>query len=206
MSLDRPTRFVVAWAFAPCEDGAAPWVVAQTRRRTLGGQGVPWLSDGRRVYRQAVGRVYREPHRCGRRGRPPLRATPGVGLTQVVKHRRHGRVVRVEVRRVLGEPPPCPYPAHVERLNGGLRDRLACLTRKTHAFAKGASTWDAAVTLCLFEHNWLRPHRALREPASPLPGGRRYRRRSPAMALALTDHIWSWEEFLTFRNYHYLME
>jgi hypothetical protein len=38
-----------------------------------------------------------------------------------------------------------------------LRDRLACLTRKTHAFAKRELTWDAAVALCLFEHNWMRP-------------------------------------------------
>ncbi len=74
--------------------------------------------------------------------------------------------------------------------------------RKTHAFAKQASTWDAAVTLCLFEHNWLKLHRALREPAGPLPDGRRYRRRSPAMAIGLTDHIWRWEEFLTHRSYH----
>jgi len=33
--------------------------------------------------------------------------------------------------------------------------------------------------------------------------GRRYRRRSPAMAIGLTDHIWSWEEFLTYGHYHY---
>jgi len=28
-----------------------------------------------------------------------------------------------------------------------------------------------------------------------------YRRRSPA--IGLTDHVWSWEEFLTYRHYHY---
>ncbi len=99
-------------------------------------------------------------------------ATPGVGLTQVVKHRRHGRAVRVEARRVLGELPPCPYPAHVERLNGGLRDRLGRLTGKTHAFARQASTWDAAVTPCLFEHSWLRPHWALRGAGVSAPGRR----------------------------------
>jgi len=33
--------------------------------------------------------------------------------------------------------------------------------------------------------------------------GRRYWRRSPAMAIGLTDHIWSWEEFLTYRHHHY---
>jgi hypothetical protein len=83
---------------------------------------------------------------------------------------------------------------------------LSALTRKTHAFAKKAETWDALVILCLFEHNWLRPHRALREERADLLDGRRYRRRTPAMAMGLTDHIWTWEEFLTFRHYQYPKE
>ncbi len=86
-------------------------------------------------------------------------------------------------------------PVHIERLNGVLRDRLACLTRKTHAFAKTAKTWDALFGLAVFEHNWLHPHSALRQP-STAPGGY-YERRTPAMAMGLTDHSWSWEEFLT---------
>jgi hypothetical protein len=100
---------------------------------------------------------------------------------------------------VLGEAVACPY---CERLNGVLRDRLNALTRRTHAFAKR----DALVVGCLFEHNWIRPHRALRERVEGLPGGRRYRQRTPAMAIGLTDHVWSWEEFLTFRCYQYARE
>ena len=86
-------------------------------------------------------------------------------------------------------------PVHIERLNGVLRDRLACLTRKTHAFAKSTSTWDALFGLALFEHNWLRTHPALSQP-STVPG-RYYERRTPAMAIGLTDHRWSWREFLS---------
>jgi hypothetical protein len=127
-------------------------------------------------------------------------------LTQAVKRRYQGRMVRVEVRQVLGEAVDCPYPVHEERLNGMLRDRWNALTRKTHAFAKTTGTWDARVILCLFEHNWLRPHRALREAGEGLPEGRRYRPRTPAMAIGLTDHIWTWEEFLTFKHYQYQKE
>lgn len=197
---------MVAWAFAASEDEAAPQVVSQTRLRTSGQQGVPWVSDGRAVYRREIQRVYRDPQRTGKPGRPRLVTTPGVGLTQAVKHRQGGKVVRIEIRHVLGEPIECPYVVYDERLNGVLRDRLNCLTRKTHAFAKDSRTWDAAVILCLFETNWLRAHPALREPADGLSGGRRYRQRTPAMAQGLTDHIWSWEEFLTFNHYHYHME
>jgi hypothetical protein len=132
----------------------------------------------------------------GKRGRPPLRVPAGAALTQTVKRRdRRGRVVRVETRATLGAPVAQPVPVHGERLNGVLRDRLACLTRKTHAFAKRAVTWDALLGLALFEHNWLRPHPALRQPTD-LPG-RRYEQRTPAMALRLTDHCWTWAEFLS---------
>ena len=111
-------------------------------------------------------------------------------------------MVRVEVRQVLGKAVDCPYPVHEERLNGMLRDRLNALTRN----AKTTGTWDALVILCLFEHNWLRPHRALREAGKGPPEGRRYRPRTPAMAIGLTDHIWTWEEFLTFKHYQYQKE
>ena len=170
----------------------------KTRQRTHAQKGVPWISDGKRAYPKAIGRIYRDPHRRGTRGRPPLVPTPGVGLTQAVKRRRRGRIVGVEVRRVFGEPVDCPYPVHQERLNGVLRDRLNALTRKTHGFAKRVSTWDALVVVCLFEHNWIRPHAALRERVEG-----RYRQRTPAVAVGLTNHVWSWEEFLTFRHYHY---
>ena len=206
MSQGRPTRFVVAWSFAPSEDEAAPEVVRQTRQRTHQQAGVSWISDGRAVYRREIHRTYRDPKRTGRRGRPPLVPTPGVGLTQVVKQRHKGRVVSVEARTVMGEGVSFPYLVHRERLNGVLRDRLNALTRKTHAFAKDPRTWNALVTVCLFEHNWLRAHPALREAAEGLPNGGRYRWQTPAMAMGLTDHIWSWEEFLTFRHYHYPRE
>jgi IS1 family transposase len=206
LSQDRASRFVVAWAFGATEDEVAPEVVRLTRRRTQAQAGVAWVSDGRRVYARTIRRVYRDPQRTGQRGRPPLVLREDVGLTQAVKRRVRGRVVGVETRPVLGEAVACPYCVHEERLNGVLRDRLNALTRRTHAFAKRAATWDALVVGCLFEHNWIRPHRALRERVEGLPGGRRYRQRTPAMAIGLTDHVWSWEEFLTFRRYQYLKE
>ena len=177
--------------------------MAAHRRRTAGHKGVSWVRDGRVVYRQAVGRVYRDAQRSGKRGRPRLVPTAGVGLTQAVKRRCRGKVVGVEVRCVLGSPIACPYGVHGERLNGVLRDRLNGLTRQTHAFAKRVCLWDAAVVLCVFERNWWCLRWCLRVRVDGLLDGRRYWRRSPAMAIGLTDHIWSWEEFLTYRHHHY---
>jgi hypothetical protein len=169
--------------------------VQQVHARSAG-QPVAWCSDGWGPYPRVIARTYRRPVRTGKRGRPPLRVPDGVALTQTIKHRdQGGRLLRVEIRATIGAPVAQPVPVHGERLNGALRDRLACLTRKTHAFAKRAPTWDALVGLALFEHNWLRPHPALRQP-SRAPD-RRYNQRTPAMALGLTDHPWTWTEFLS---------
>jgi hypothetical protein len=79
--------------------------------------------------------------------------------------------VRVEVRPVLGEAVDGLYPVHKERWNGVVRNRLNALTRKTRVFAKTVKTWDVLVILCLFEHNGLRPHWALREAGGGPAGG-----------------------------------
>jgi len=112
-------------------------------------------------------------------------------------------LVSVAVRATIGAAVAQPHPVHVERCNGVLRDRLACLTRKTHAFAKATATWDAALSLALFEHNWLRPHPALRRPLLAPIDQRRYLRRTPAMALGLADQPWTWLDFLTQPLPHY---
>ena len=75
--------------------------------------------------------------------------------------------------------------AHVERLNGALRDRLGALTCKTHAFAKQ----DASL-------RWAREFAAFRPQLSSVSSGvaatrdgvHRSHQRSPAMALGLTEH------------------
>jgi hypothetical protein len=202
LSQERESRFVVAWGFGSSEEAAAPGVVEQTRERTAGRRGIVWVSDGSGSYEKWVKRVYRDPVRTGRAGRPRLEATPGVGLTQVIKTREGRRIVDVRVRHCFGPNPARAHTVRIERRNGVLRDRLNCLTRKTHAFAKRDATWDAAVTLSLFEENWMRPHVALRIEQAGLPAGRKYLQRSPAMALGLTDHIWAWTEFLTRRARH----
>jgi hypothetical protein len=164
---------------------------------------VIWIRDGRPVYRRAVRQVYRDAQPTGKRGRPPLAPTPGVGWIQAVQRRHRGRMVRVEVRPVLGEAVDGPDPVHEERWNGVLRDRLNALSRKTHAFAKTVETWDARVILCWFEPNGLRPHRALREAQKACRRGG-VSAADRGQGHLLTDHIWTWEEFLTFPHHQYL--
>lgn len=208
MSIDRRSRFVVAWASGPPTAVLAETVVQTTRARTAGHAGITWISDGWAPYAETIADTYCDPVPVSTGGRQlaVLQRTPGVRLTQAIKHRRGRRLDRIEVRAVIGPVVDQPHTVHVERFNGLLRDRLACLTRKTHAFAKDAVTWDAAVSLVIFEHNWLRPHPALRQPLPERIGQRRYHRRTPAIILGLADHPWTWVEFLTRPLPHYAME
>ena len=193
---DRKSRFIVAHASGRRDEALATEAIRKAHARSRG-QPVSWCSDGWRAYPKAITRAYRRPVRTGRRGRPPLRVPEGLFLTQTIKHRdERGRLSSIETRATIGAAPAeQPVPVHTERLNGVLRDRLACLTRKTHAFAKTTQTWDALFGLTIFEHDWLRPHPALSRPSTE--PGRCYDQHTPAMAIGLTDHRWSWREFLT---------
>lgn len=169
--------------------------LTQTAARS-GYRGLRYVCDGWQSYPTLVRRLYQQPFHAGRPGRPRLVLPDDLAVTQTrkVRQRPGGRIIRVSQHTPIGQPVPGPGTVHLERCNGVLRDRLACLGRKTHAFAKCVGTWRALVGLALFWHNWLRAHPALRTPR-PTPG-RRYDPGTPAMALGLTDHIWSWEEVL----------
>ncbi|GAC1668350.1 MAG: hypothetical protein PVS3B3_38820 [Ktedonobacteraceae bacterium] len=160
------------------------------------GRALNWCSDGWRGYRDILTHAYREPVFIRRAGRPRFQVPAAVHLTQMVKHRdEHGKLLSVEIRAAIGERLLDPGTIHVERVNGTFRDRLKALTRKTHAFARRDDTWDALVALQIFDHNFHRAHQAVRQPCEL--GASRYRRRSPAMALQLTDHLWSFQDLLT---------
>ena len=58
--------------------------------------------DGLASYVTAFARVFRDPVRTGRRGRPRLVAIPGLLLGQVIKHHSGRRLVDVTRRVVLG--------------------------------------------------------------------------------------------------------
>jgi hypothetical protein len=191
---------IVAHASARPHDAAlAAAAVARAKART-GDRPFAWCGDGWREYRPVLTEAYRQVVRTGKPGRPPRRVPDELALTQRIKHcDPHGRLLSIETKATIGPPVPQPYTVRVERLNGVLRDRLNSLTRKTHAFAKIADTWDALLGLAIFEHNWLRSHPALRRPlvGPTLPQHLRFERRTPAMALALADRPWTWTELLT---------
>jgi hypothetical protein len=173
----------------------------QTTAKRTHHRPLSWYSDGWHGYAAILTQIYRQPQpRHGKSGRCKLVVPETISLTQSVKHRdERGHLLSVEIRMTLGQSSGPAGTAHLERLNGALRDRLNALTRKTHAFAKRDATWDALVHLQIFEHNFGRPHPALRLPDALPDGLHRYQHRSAAMALGLTDHLWSFHKLLTTR-------
>jgi hypothetical protein len=70
---------------------------------------------------------------------------------------------------------------NVENFNGILRERLGRLVRKTKCFAKAQRRLVCSIELFQFYWNFIKEFE---------------RGRSPALIEGLTDHVWSWSEFL----------
>ena len=124
LSLDRTSRFISALATGPRTAPLAEQVVHTTRERTAGRAGIRWLRDGWDAYQETSATIYRDAVPTGIRDWIALRLVDGVQLPQAVKERRGRRLVRVEVRAVIGAAAAQSYAVPVERLNGALRDRL----------------------------------------------------------------------------------
>jgi hypothetical protein len=137
------------------------------------------------------------------RGRPPSRKKPQAGwkYLQMVKQRRKGRVMGVKAKTIYGEEREVlkllgASTSYVERTNLTSRHMNGRLVRKTLGYSKelemlrASSIWEDAL------YNLGRALKSLRTE-NPRAGKRRWKRRSPAMAAGLTDHIWEIEELLT---------
>jgi hypothetical protein len=162
----------------------------------------PLISDGWGGYDEAMVEVWGEVPEYKGRGRPPTKKRPQAGWQhlQMVKQRQKGRVIGVqaktiygeerEVRKLLGE-----STSYVERTHLTSRHMNGRLVRKTLGYSKelemleASSIWEDAV------YNLGRALKSLRVESQE-ESGRRWTRRSPAMAAGLTDHIWEIEELL----------
>jgi transposase-like protein/IS1 family transposase len=82
--------------------------------------------------------------------------------------------------------------AFIERLNLTLRHLVAALRRRTWALAHTGQGLRWRVALAAGYYNFCRPHHALRVPL----GHGRFRHRTPAMALDVTGHCWTVQEFI----------
>ena len=212
MALDPVHRLVVSVipGARTIEDTEA--LVADFRRRTEGRLMDLMTSDDYPAYEAAILHAYGEtvtPPRTGEPGRPKAsyRAPPpGLTYATVTKRRVKGRVVEVGTRVVFGTVAAVLVAlamspvsraintAFVEREDGTDRHRNARKARKTYRFSKDWRYHEAVTYLSLYSYNFCWAVRTL----TLLDDQGRLRKRSPAMAAGLADHVWSMSEWLSF--------
>lgn len=162
------------------------------------------LVDDHRSYPAAILRAFgrvlhrRRRHGHGRRKHPALKPPPGLLVGVVHKLRdakgrvrgvrtvaRFGR--RKDIRRRIRELGigQAINTSYVERLNGILRGHQARLARRTQAVSRGAGPLQWALWIFRDLYNWAWAHGSL--------GGR-----TPAMAMGLTDRIWTVREYIRY--------
>src|SRR2546426_11638538 len=190
--------------FGPRTQETAAARVAQvvSRVRTL----PLFLTDGWKAYPtalpQVVGVVYRRRRRgkVGRKPKPRLVAPKDLFYAQVVKVRdKTGQVVEVSRRVVFGGPRRFGkqlrrrqlgtkiQTAFMERWYGTLRGLVAPLRRRTRCLSWSRVRHRGRLWLMVSLYNCVMPHKSLRQGPT---------RRTPAMAIGLTDHVWSYREYI----------
>jgi IS1 family transposase len=190
--------------FGPCNQDTAAALIAQVVART---RALPlFLTDGWKAYTaallQVLGVVYRRQRRgkVGRKPKPRLVAPQTLFYAQVVKVRNTtGHVVEVSRRVVFGGPRrfgkqlrlhqlgTTIQTAFMERWYGTLRGLVAPLRRRTRCLSWSHTRHRGKVWLVVSLYNFVLPHKSRRQGRTP---------RTPAMAIGLTDHIWSYGEYV----------
>jgi hypothetical protein len=167
--------------------------------------------DGLASYVTAFWKVFRQPIRTGRRGRPRLVLPDGFQFAQVVKHAAKRHVVGVTRRVLHGTQAGIEAvltatatgtvinTAYIERLNATFRAHLAPLTRRGRAITRTEAALTAGMWLVGTAYNFCWPHDSLRHLA-PDHAPRKWLCRTPAMVAGLTDHPWSLNELLQFQT------
>jgi transposase-like protein len=208
MAMAVPSRLWLGGVVSPKRDLALITAVVRMVRSAARSLAILVCVDGLASYVTAFGRVFRDPVRTGRRGRPRLVATAGLLLGQVVKHRAGRCVVGVTRRVVRGSSEAIAAvlvatgtgtginTAYIERLNATFRGALSPLVRRGRAIARGDGTLTAGMYLVGCAYNFCWTHDSLRV-ATAAGGGLKWRERTPAMAAGLTDHRWTMREWLS---------
>jgi transposase-like protein len=166
--------------------------------------------DGLPSYVKAFRLAFRSSYRNGKQGAPRKISWPNVAIVQVVKQRQ-GKKLTVERRIVQGcetmikslliktQVRGSINTAFIERFNATFRQRLGFLARRTRALARQPHTIESGMYLLGCVYNFCTDHKSLRLLLLVGTFGRRWVKRTPAMATALTDHRWTIHELLHFK-------
>jgi IS1 family transposase len=177
VAIDADTKLVPSYRIGPRDLQEATAFIHDLSRRVSGR--VQLTSDGLPYYVKSVRdafegevdyaqlvKVYGEPSKDERRRYSPAKCI------EAVPH------------PVYGSPDPAKIStSYIERQNLTMRMSMRRFTRLTNAFSKKVENLAAAVSLHFAYYNYCRVH-------ASLDG------KTPAMAAALTDHVWTLDELI----------
>jgi IS1 family transposase len=209
IAFDAINKIVLAYIIGKRTLPQAVSLLKEVKRITIG---IPDLfsSDQLDQYTKALLQVYGKrvyPIRKPGPGRPPHpRLVPPEDLryVQVVKQYKRYRVVKVTRKIVFGDPEKINEilaaspvsnkinTAYVERNNGTIRHMDTRCERKTFCFSKCIENHEYQLALSLAYYHLCRPHKTLTKRYGRLT--------TPFMAANLSDHIWSMNELLRFKD------
>lgn len=208
MAMAVPSRLWLGGAVSPNRDRRLIRAVAVIVRAAAKSPEVLVLTDGLSSYVKVFRKVWRQPVRTGRRGRPRLVEEEGLLLGQAVKQYERRRVIGVVHRAAVGSMEAIEAAlrttgsgtvintAYIERLNATFRARMVGLVRRTRCLAHRQELFEAGMWLVGVNYNFCTPHHSLRVEAD---GPRKWQERTPAMAAGLTEHVWTLEELMRYR-------
>ncbi|HMB06178.1 MAG TPA: hypothetical protein VKP69_20900 [Isosphaeraceae bacterium] len=211
MAYDPESRLVLCVVPGARDAACVEEVVGEVKQRT-GGRVMDLLtSDDYPAYETAILNAYGQEIETTPSGRPSRRMVPekvpppGLNYATVEKRRERGRVVAVVTRVVFGTMAALVAAlgrskvsrwintSFLERQNGTDRHRNARKVRKAYTFSKDWRVHEAMTYFTMYSYHFCWPVRTLDERDDM----GRLRRRTPAMAAGLADHVWTMREWVT---------
>ena len=186
IAMDQTNKAILSFQSGKRTADTTERFVADLRKRVLG---APMISsDGFIAYEEAVRWSFKDQCQYGQ----IIKRVAGEPLVPAARRYSPGHVVAVSRRAVFGSPNRSDIcTSNIERQNLSVRMASRRFTRLTNGFSKKAENHAAAVALYVAHFNLCRVHETIRT--------------TPAMALGVTDHVWSISE-LTDAALHGLSE
>jgi hypothetical protein len=211
VALDAESRLVLSVVPGARDAESVKAVVADTKQRTGGRVMGLMTSDDYPAYETAILEAYGQEVTTTPTGRPSRRMIPakvpppGLNYATVEKKREKGRVVEILTRVVFGTMAAVEAvlanskasrsinTSFLERQNATDRHHNARKVRKTYTFSKDWRVHESMTYFTMYSYNFCWPVRTLDERDER----GRNRKRTPAMAAGLADHVWTMREWVT---------
>jgi hypothetical protein len=186
-------------------------VVNDVKERTEGRTLRLLTSDAYPAYKTAIEQVYGQDVTttpdggAGRRMVPEKVVPPELTYAAVEKRRRRGRVVEILVHLIFGTMATLAKAlrssrvsrqvnvSFLERYNATDRHQNARKVRRTYTFSKDWRVHESMTYFTMYSYNFCWAVRTLEDRDDD----GQVRKRSPAMAAGLADHVWTMREWIT---------